>query len=31
MELMFADNSGQVGFGPGDLEGLARLGSLPCG
>ena len=31
MELMFADNTGQVTFGPGDLEGLARLGSLPCG
>ncbi len=31
MELMYADNTGQVSFGPGDLEGLARLGSLPCG
>jgi hypothetical protein len=31
MELMFADNSGQVELGPGDREGLARLGSLPCG
>ena len=31
MELMFADNTGQVTFGPGDLEGLARLGSLACG
>ena len=31
MELMFADNTGQISFGPGDLEGLARLGSLPCG
>ena len=31
MELMFADNTGQVSLGPGDLEGLARLGSLPCG
>ena len=31
MELMFTDNTGQVTFGPGDLEGLARLGSLPCG
>ena len=31
MELMFADNTGQVTFGPGDREGLARLGSLPCG
>ena len=31
MELMFSDNTGQITFGPGDLEGLARLGSLPCG
>ena len=31
MELMFSDNSGQVELGPGDREGLARLGSLPCG
>lgn len=31
MELMFGDNSGQVDLGPGDREGLARLGSLPCG
>jgi hypothetical protein len=31
MELMFTDNTGQVSFGPGDREGLARLGSLPCG
>lgn len=31
MELMFADNTGQVELGPGDREGLARLGSLPCG
>lgn len=30
MELMHASNGGQVGHGPGDLEGLARLGSLPC-
>lgn len=30
MELMFTDNTGQISFGPGDLEGLARLGSLPC-
>lgn len=30
MELMYADNSGQVELGPGDREGLARLGSLPC-
>ena len=31
MELMYANNTGQISFGPGDLEGLARLGSLPCG
>ncbi|MCY7402466.1 MAG: hypothetical protein LH477_16200 [Nocardioides sp.] len=31
MELMFANNTGQIDFGIGDLEGLARLGSLPCG
>ena len=31
MELMFTANTGQISFGPGDLEGLARLGSLPCG
>ena len=31
MELMFGDNSGQVELGPGDREGLARVGSLPCG
>lgn len=30
MELMFADNTGQVELGPGDREGLARLGTLPC-
>ncbi len=30
MELMFADNTGQVELGLGDREGLARLGSLPC-
>ena len=30
MELMYADNLGQVELGPGDREGLARLGSLPC-
>lgn len=29
-ELMAATNSGQIDFGPGDLEGLARLGSIPC-
>lgn len=31
MELMFADNTGQVELGPGDREGLARLGAVPCG
>jgi hypothetical protein len=31
MELMFADSTGQVELGPGDREGLARLGSVPCG
>ena len=31
MELMYGDNSGQVELGPGDREGLARVGSLPCG
>lgn len=31
MELMFSDNTGQVELGPGDREGLARLGSVPCG
>ena len=31
MELMFGDNSGQVELGPGDREGLARVGSVPCG
>jgi len=30
MELMAATNTGQIGLGPGDREGLARLGSLPC-
>lgn len=30
MELMYGDNSGQVELGPGDREGLARVGSLPC-
>ncbi len=29
-QLMAAENTGQVDFGAGDLEGLARLGSLPC-
>jgi hypothetical protein len=31
LELMYADNTGQVELGAGDREGLARLGSLPCG
>ena len=30
MELMFGESSGQVELGPGDREGLARLGSVPC-
>ena len=30
MELMYATNTGQVELGPGDREGLARLGALPC-
>ena len=29
-ELMAARNNGQVELGPGALEGLAKLGSLPC-
>jgi hypothetical protein len=29
-ELMNATNEGQLHYGPGDLEGLARLGSLKC-
>ncbi len=29
-ELMYGDNVGQTEFGPGDLTGLARLGSGPC-
>jgi len=29
-ELMAETNAGRVGYGPGDLEGLARLGSVPC-
>ncbi|MCW2738641.1 hypothetical protein [Nocardioides sp.] len=31
MELMFSDNTGQLELGPGDREGLARVGSVPCG
>ena len=29
-ELMNARNTGQLGFGPGDREGLAELGRGPC-
>lgn len=29
-QLMAAENIGQVDFAQGDLEGLARLGALPC-
>ncbi|PVG81778.1 hypothetical protein DDE18_17580 [Nocardioides gansuensis] len=29
-ELMHATNLGRTTYGEGDLEGLARLGSLPC-
>lgn len=29
-ELMYADNVGVTTYGPGDLEGLARLGNIPC-
>jgi hypothetical protein len=29
-ELMNASNEGQLHYGPGDLEGLARLGSIKC-
>lgn len=29
-ELMAATNNGQIDFGPGDREGLARVGALPC-
>ena len=30
MEMMFDSSRGQVQYGPGDLEGLARLGAIPC-
>lgn len=30
-ELMHTTTSGQYDYGPGDLEGLARLGNVPCG
>jgi hypothetical protein len=29
-ELMFDDNLGRTTYGPGDREGLARLGSISC-
>lgn len=29
-ELMNAENIGQLSFGPGDLEGLRRIGSIAC-
>jgi len=29
-ELMYKSNLGQTDYGPGDLEGMARLGSIPC-
>jgi hypothetical protein len=29
-ELMHEDNLGKTGYGPGDLEGLRRLGQGPC-
>jgi hypothetical protein len=29
-ELMARRNTGQITYGPGDLEGLALLGSIPC-
>jgi hypothetical protein len=30
-ELMNGENLGLLDFGPGDLAGLARVGSTPCG
>ena len=30
-ELMAEVNIGRTSYGPGDLEGLARLGAIPCG
>lgn len=30
-ELMYSDSVGQTELGPGDLEGLARLGAVDCG
>ena len=29
-ELMYQSNVGMTDYGPGDLEGMARLGSIPC-
>ena len=29
-ELMYESNVGTTDYGPGDLEGMARLGSIPC-
>ncbi len=29
-ELMYPESVGRTTYGPGDLEGLARLGNLPC-
>lgn len=29
-ELMYRSNLGRTDYGPGDLEGFARLGSIPC-
>lgn len=29
-ELMYRENVGKLDFGPGDLAGLARVGSTPC-
>lgn len=29
-ELMYAENLGRTTYGPGDLEGLARLGGIDC-
>jgi len=29
-ELMYETSFGRTGFGPGDLEGLARLAAIPC-
>lgn len=29
-ELMYSENTGRAAFGPGDREGLARLGAVDC-